>query len=88
MASLAVLQSKVESTLASRKQALAARRAALEAKQMLGYQGGEKVGKHKVLGANVDVQLGEDLSENMREVKVSTPANSDQHSHWIADIVR
>jgi proteasome assembly chaperone (PAC2) family protein len=55
---------------------------------MLGYQGGEKVGKHKVLGANVDVQLGEDLSENMREVKVSTPASSDQHSHWIADIVR
>ena len=72
MATLANLQKKVENTLSSRKQVLEARRAALEAKQLVGYQGGEKIGKHKVLSSNVDVQLGEDLSENMREVKVST----------------
>jgi len=71
MATLANLQKKVENTLSSRKQVLEARRAALEAKQLVGYQGGEKIGKHKVLSSNVDVQLGEDLSENMREVKVS-----------------
>jgi hypothetical protein len=72
MQTLANLQKKVESTLTSRKEVLAARRAALEAKQLVGYQGGEKIGKHKVLSGNVDVQLGEDLSENMREVKVSS----------------
>lgn len=69
MQTLANLQKKVENTLTSRKEVLAARRAALEAKQLVGYQGGEKIGKHKVLSGNVDVQLGEDLSENMREVK-------------------
>lgn len=72
MQTLANLQKKVENTLTSRKEVLAARRAALEAKQLVGYQGGEKIGKHKVLSGNVDVQLGEDLSENMREVKVSS----------------
>lgn len=87
MQTLANLQKKVENTLTSRKEVLAARRAALEAKQLVGYQGGEKIGKHKVLSGNVDVQLGEDLSENMREVKVSSFFVS-QHKTFIADIGR
>jgi hypothetical protein len=66
------LNNKIESTLKSRKRTLAARQAALQARQLKGYTGGEKIGKHKVLEASVDVQLGEDLSENIRELKVST----------------
>ncbi len=35
-----------------------------------GLDGGEKIGKYKVKAGNVDVQLEEDLTENLRGLKV------------------
>ncbi len=43
------------------------RKAAMLAK---GLSGGEKVGKHRVRSGDVAVQLEEDLSENLRQLKV------------------
>ena len=40
-------------------------------KERLGLEGGEKVGKHRVPKGRVAVQLGEDLAETLRQVKVS-----------------
>jgi nucleolar protein 53 len=35
---------------------------------------GQRVGKHKVTEGDIDVQLGEDLSESLRGLKVRHPA--------------
>jgi nucleolar protein 53 len=35
---------------------------------------GQRVGKHKVTEGDIDVQLGEDLSESLRGLKVRLPA--------------
>lgn len=40
-------------------------------KERLGHEGGEKIGRFKVGKKRVDVQLGEDLAESLRQVKVS-----------------
>jgi nucleolar protein 53 len=53
------------------EQAAQQRRAAAAARERLGYAGGEKVGKHRVQKGAVAVQLGEDLAESLRQVKVS-----------------
>jgi nucleolar protein 53 len=47
-----------------------ARRLAKREKERMGLEGGEKVGKHRVKKADVAVQLGEDLAESLRQVKV------------------
>jgi nucleolar protein 53 len=40
-------------------------------KERLGLEGGEKIGKYKVGKGRVEVQLGEDLAESLRQLKVS-----------------
>ncbi|WRT63203.1 uncharacterized protein IL334_000106 [Kwoniella shivajii] len=42
---------------------------AKERKEKLGLKGGEKVGKYRVGKKRVEVQLGEDLAESLRQVK-------------------
>lgn len=39
-------------------------------KERMGHEGGEKIGRFKVGKKRVDVQLGEDLAESLRQVKV------------------
>jgi nucleolar protein 53 len=46
-----------------------------------GHGGGEKVGKYKVKAGKVDVQLEEDLTENLRGLKVGL---SDGHARRTA----
>jgi len=41
-------------------------------RERLGLQGGEKIGKHRVAKGRVTVQLGEDLAESLRQIKVSS----------------
>ena len=38
-------------------------------RERMGLEGGEKVGKHRVVKSRVTVQLGEDLAESLRQVK-------------------
>ena len=38
-------------------------------RERMGLEGGEKVGKHRVVKPRVTVQLGEDLAESLRQVK-------------------
>jgi nucleolar protein 53 len=53
-----------------------ARRLAKREKERMGLEGGEKVGKHRVKKADVAVQLGEDLAESLRQVKVGCERES------------
>ena len=46
------------------------RRMALQLKLKKAGLSGQRLGKHKVPEAEVEVQLGEDLSENLRGLKV------------------
>ena len=39
-------------------------------RERLGLAGGEKIGKHRVAKGSVAVQLGEDLAETLRQIKV------------------
>ena len=45
-------------------------RLAKEAKDRMGLKGGERIGRFKLKEDRVDVQLGEDLAESLRQVKV------------------
>lgn len=45
------------------------RKAAAEARERAGFTGGEKVGRHRVGKKAVEVQLGEDLAESLRQLK-------------------
>ena len=47
-------------------------------KERKGLEGGEKIGRFKVGKKRVDVQLGEDLAESLRQVKVSLKLRSSQ----------
>ncbi|KAJ7777431.1 ribosome biogenesis protein Nop53/GLTSCR2 [Mycena metata] len=62
------LRRTTNQTLSAREQAHAVRRAAVQEKLKLGLAG-QKLGKHKVPVEEVDVQLGEDLSESLRGLK-------------------
>ena len=42
-------------------------------RERLGYKGGEKIGKHFIAKGRVDVQLGDDLAESLRQMKASHP---------------
>ncbi|KAJ7132336.1 P60-like protein [Mycena epipterygia] len=66
--SFKLLRRTTNKTLSAREQAHAVRRAALQEKLKLGLAG-QKLGKHKVPVEEVDVQLGEDLSESLRALK-------------------
>ncbi|KAF8212516.1 ribosome biogenesis protein Nop53/GLTSCR2 [Mycena galopus ATCC 62051] len=66
--SVKLLRRTANKTLSAREQAHEARRAALQEKLKRGL-GGQKLGKHKVPEEEVDVQLGEDLSESLRALK-------------------
>lgn len=48
------------------------RKLAAALRERAGFAGGEKVGKHRVQKGSVAVQLGEDLAESLRQVKVSS----------------
>lgn len=67
--------SSVKSTLEKqqKKMAEAERLAKLakEQRERMGLEGGEKIGKHRLEKGRVTVQLGEDLAESLRQVKVS-----------------
>jgi nucleolar protein 53 len=66
----------VKSLSRAAQQALHARDDAREQRQLMLREkmkkglGGQKLGKHKVPEGKVDVQLGEELSENLRTLKV------------------
>jgi len=66
--SFKLLRRSTNNTLSAREQAHALRRAALQEKLKRGLAG-QKLGKHKVPVEEVDVQLGEDLSESLRALK-------------------
>lgn len=53
------------------EEAVRSRKAAAVQREKVGYEGGEKIGKHRVSKGAVAVQLGEDLAESLRQVKVS-----------------
>lgn len=59
-------------TLAARAQAAAERRARQEARLAQGGLVGQRLGKHVVRKEEVDVQLGEELSESLRGLQVCT----------------
>lgn len=63
------LRLSVEERLALRAKVLESRKAAVRQKLLQGIAG-KRVGKHKVPEREVEVQLGEDLSENLRTLKV------------------
>ena len=64
------LRKAADHTLAEREQAAEERHAKEEARLAQGGLAGQKLGKHVVRGGEVDVQLGEDLSESLRGLQV------------------
>jgi len=63
------LRRAANQTLSAREKTRAQRRLALQEKLKKGLEG-QKLGKHKVPQGEVDVQLGEELSESLRALKV------------------
>jgi len=63
------LRSSVEKNSQRQHQARLARQLALKVKLSKGLAG-QRLGKHKVPEEEIDVQIGEDLSENLRALKV------------------
>ena len=63
------LRKTISRNLATRERLRTQRQAALQEKLRQGLAG-QKVGKHKVPEGQVDVQLGEELSESLRGLKV------------------
>lgn len=70
MGSAKSLRAKTARALRARQAALESRRAARAG--LLKQRGliGRKLGKHRIQEGEVDVQLGEELSESFRELKV------------------
>jgi len=64
------LRKAANHTLAEREHAANKRRAKEEARLAQGGLAGQKLGKHVVREGEVDVQLGEDLSESLRGLQV------------------
>lgn len=48
---------------------------------------GQKLGKHKVPEGGVDVQLGEELSESLRALKVGHSLVTDFGYDWLTDLL-
>jgi len=66
--SVKVLRKTIDRTLSTREKAQAQRQVELREKLKRGLLG-QKLGKHKVRPGEVDVQLGEELSESLRALK-------------------
>ncbi|TFY51115.1 hypothetical protein EVG20_g11161 [Dentipellis fragilis] len=62
------LRKSTDATLAARAQAIAERRARVQEQLQKGLAG-QRLGKHRVQEGEVDVQLGEDLSESLRGLR-------------------
>ncbi|WVR03082.1 hypothetical protein IAU60_000071 [Kwoniella sp. DSM 27419] len=69
VSSVAAFKREVERRVQEQKDKEAAAKLAKAQRERLGHQGGEKVGKHRVNKKRVEVQLGEDLAESLRQVK-------------------
>ncbi|KAJ9104245.1 hypothetical protein QFC19_004062 [Naganishia cerealis] len=69
LASLPSLKAQVEARVKAEAEAEERRRLRDQELAKTGILPGQRVGKHKMQGRNVEVQLGEDLSENLRELK-------------------
>ena len=63
------MRSALKRKLSHRSEELEKRRAAQLQKLKLGLAN-QRLGKHKVQEGNIDVQLGEELSESLRALKV------------------
>ena len=63
------LRKKASKIRTAQQEVAQARQAALAEKLRNGLQG-QRLGKHKVPEGEIDVQLGEDLSESLRALKV------------------
>ena len=68
-----ILRKSIVRDLATREKLRAQRQAQVEDKLRQGMAG-QKVGKHKVPEGEIDVQLGEELSESLRALKVRAVA--------------
>ena len=66
------LRKAIARNLATRERLRAQRQAQLQEKLKQGLAG-QKIGKHKVPEGEIDVQLGEELSESLRALKVCAP---------------
>ena len=64
------LRKFADKTLAAREQVIAERQAKQEARVAQGGLVGQRFGKHVVREGEVDVQLGEELSESLRGLQV------------------
>ncbi|CAK5273833.1 unnamed protein product [Mycena citricolor] len=69
------LRRAAEETASIREKARALKRSQLQERLKQGL-GGQKLGKHKVPEGEIDVQLGEDLSESLRGLKVRRSIHS------------
>lgn len=67
------IASQLNKTLKSRQEALLARQLAARIRVRRGLAG-QWLGGHKVPDSRVDVQIGEDLCENLRLLKVCSPS--------------
>jgi nucleolar protein 53 len=67
------LRTAGDKTLAARERASKERRAKQEARLARGGLAGQKLGKHVVREGEVDVQLGEELTESLRGLQVRWP---------------
>ena len=72
IASVPALRSSIEKREKRLTEAGRVSSLAKKERERLGLEGGEKIGKHRVGKGGVAVQLGEDLAETLRQVKVST----------------
>ena len=61
----------IDSTLSAREQAIQMKELVRKAKAKRRLEGGEKIGRHRVAKRDIAVQLGDDLAESLRQVKVS-----------------
>jgi electron transfer flavoprotein alpha subunit len=67
------IKKEAEARLAEMREKEVLAKVVKKEKERMGLEGGEKIGKYKVGKGRVDVQLGEDLAESLRQIKVSQP---------------
>jgi len=74
------IKKEAEARLAEMRDKEAQAKVARKQKERLGHEGGEKIGKWKVGKKRVEVQLGEDLAESLRQIKVSRASRAHRAS--------
>ena len=74
LAALPSLKAQAEARVKAAAEAEARKRAREAELARSGMVPGKRLGKHFVQGRDVEVQLGEDLSENLRQLKVRLPS--------------